>query len=73
MAAEFVGVGTLHKPTNLYIFGAVDDVWEKEDGELIVVDYKATAKSSGVSLDAEWQSSYKDKLSLPMAAPPKWF
>ena len=42
---NFVGVGTLHKPTNLYIFGAVDDVWVKEDGELIVVDYKATAKS----------------------------
>jgi hypothetical protein len=61
---NFVGVGTLHKPTNLYIFGAVDDVWEKEDGELIVVDYKATAKSSGVSLDAEWQSSYKRQVEV---------
>jgi CRISPR/Cas system-associated exonuclease Cas4 (RecB family) len=61
---NFVGVGTLHKPTNLYIFGAIDDVWQKEDGELIVVDYKATAKTSEVSLDAEWQLSYKRQVEV---------
>src|SRR5271166_4317108 len=34
---NFVGVGALHKPTNLFVFGAIDDVWINEDGELIVV------------------------------------
>lgn len=61
---NFVGVGTLHKPTNLYIFGAIDDVWVNDDGELIVVDYKATAKQSEVSLDADWQISYKRQLEI---------
>ncbi len=61
---NFVGVGTLHEPTNLYIFGAIDDVWVNDDGELIVVDYKATAKQSEVSLDADWQISYKRQLEI---------
>lgn len=61
---NFVGVGTLNEPTNLYIFGAVDDIWVNEDGELIVVDYKATAKQSEVSLDADWQISYKRQLEI---------
>jgi CRISPR/Cas system-associated exonuclease Cas4 (RecB family) len=61
---NFVGVFTLHEPTNLHIFGAVDDVWANKEGELIVVDYKATAKQSDVSLDAEWQISYKRQLEV---------
>ena len=36
----FTGVVALHEPTNLHVFGAVDDVWVNEAGELIVVDYK---------------------------------
>lgn len=61
---NFVGVGTLYEPTNLYIFGAIDDVWVNDNGELIVVDYKATAKQSEVSLDADWQISYKRQLEI---------
>lgn len=61
---NFVGVGTLHKPTNLYVYGALDDIWVDSDGTLIVVDYKATAKPSKVSLDAEWQNSYKRQVEV---------
>lgn len=61
---NFVGVGVLHQPTNLYVFGAVDDLWVDADGQLIVVDYKATAKVSEVSLDAEWQISYKRQVEV---------
>lgn len=61
---NFVGVFVLHEPTNLHIFGAVDDVWTNNQGELIVVDYKATAKQSDVTLDAEWQISYKRQLEI---------
>src|SRR3954465_12407047 len=32
---NFTGVSALHKPTNLYVFGAVDDIWVNDDGELI--------------------------------------
>jgi hypothetical protein len=61
---NFTGVVTLHEPTNLHIFGAIDDVWVNNDGELIVVDYKATAKQSDVSIDSDWQITYKRQMEV---------
>ncbi len=61
---NFTGVVALHKPTNLHVFGAIDDVWVNEDGELIVVDYKATSKDKEVSIDSDWQISYKRQLEI---------
>jgi hypothetical protein len=60
---NFTGVSFDYKPTNFHLFGAVDDVWVNTDtDELIVVDYKATSKNGEVSLDANWQMSYKRQL-----------
>ena len=54
------GVAFLHKPTGMLITGAVDDIWVKPDDELIVVDYKATAKAEEITaLDKDWQDGYK--------------
>jgi len=39
---NFTGVQFFHEPTNFLVYGAVDDVWVNPEGELIVVDYKAT-------------------------------
>lgn len=39
---NFTGVQFEHTSTDFLVFGAVDDVWINPDGELIVVDYKAT-------------------------------
>jgi hypothetical protein len=61
---NFTGVTFVHKPTNLHVFGAVDDIWVNDEGELIVVDYKATAKDREVSLDADWQMSYKRQMEI---------
>jgi CRISPR/Cas system-associated exonuclease Cas4 (RecB family) len=61
---NFTGVTTLHEPTNLHVFGAVDDVWVNEAGELIVVDYKATSKNKPVNLDSDWQISYKRQMEV---------
>jgi|SRR5688572_3211809 len=61
---NFVGVQTLHEPTNLMVFGAVDDIWVNDAGELIVVDYKATAKDRDVSINSEWQISYKRQMEV---------
>lgn len=60
----FTGVIVLHEPTNLHIFGAVDDIWVNEAGELIVIDYKATAKQADVNLDADWQIAYKRQMEV---------
>lgn len=60
----FKGIRTLHEPTNLEVFGGIDDVWIDANDQLIVVDYKATAKAKEVSLDADWQQSYKRQLEV---------
>jgi len=39
---NFTGIQSLHKPTGFLVFGAVDDIWINPQGELSVVDYKAT-------------------------------
>jgi len=61
---NFVGVQYVHVPTNLHVFGAVDDIWVGESGELIVVDYKATAKDKEVSIDSGWQIAYKRQMEV---------
>lgn len=60
----FVGVTSLHKETNLHIFGGIDDVWVDTEGKLLVVDYKATAKDRDVSIDSDWQIAYKRQLEV---------
>jgi hypothetical protein len=61
---NFVGVQSLHEETNLLVFGAVDDLWVTDDGTVIVVDYKATAKDREVNIDAGWQISYKRQMEV---------
>jgi RecB family exonuclease len=62
---NFTGVQALHGPTNLLVTGAVDDVWENSRGELIVVDYKSTAKAAEItSLDEEWHAGYKRQIEI---------
>jgi len=56
---NFKGVRFLHKPTNLLVFGAVDDLWINKKGELHVVDYKSTSTSKEITLDDEWKQAYK--------------
>lgn len=56
---------TYHFPkTNLLLTGGVDDVWVTPKGELIIVDYKATSKEAEVTLDADWQDSYKRQMEI---------
>jgi CRISPR/Cas system-associated exonuclease Cas4 (RecB family) len=61
---NFTGVQYKHTETNMIIFGAVDDVWEKPNKQLIVVDYKATSKDGEVNIDADWQIGYKRQMEI---------
>lgn len=58
------GIQYIHKPTNLLIMGAIDDVWVNPQGELHIVDYKATSKNGEVTLDAPWQICYKRQMEI---------
>lgn len=61
---NFKGIRYKHDQTGLVVYGAIDDVWISENEEILVVDYKATAKTSEVSLDAQWQISYKRQVEV---------
>tara|TARA_Y100000591_G_C21708600_1_gene632219 strand:+ start:112 stop:861 length:750 start_codon:yes stop_codon:yes gene_type:complete len=60
---NFKGVQFHHKDTNFILTGAVDDLWiDIDTEEIIVVDYKATAKNSEVTIDADWQQGYRRQM-----------
>lgn len=62
---NFTGVQYLHQPTNLLIFGAIDDLWQNSKGDFMVVDYKATAKDEEITeLNQDWQESYKRQMEV---------
>lgn len=58
------GIEYLHEPTNLLIGGGIDDLWAGADGRLFIVDYKSTSKEEEVTLDADWQVSYKRQMEI---------
>lgn len=50
--------------TNVVVTGGIDDLWINPKKELIIVDYKATAKEEEVTLDADWQIGYKRQMEI---------
>lgn len=58
------GLQYKHEPSGFLITGALDDIWQNSNGELYVVDYKATAKNGEVNIDAEWQKGYKNQIEM---------
>ncbi len=58
------GIEYLHKETNLFITGGIDDVWVNPKGEFIIVDYKSTSKNKEITIDEDWQISYKRQMEV---------
>jgi hypothetical protein len=61
---NFKGVQYYHRPTNLVITGAVDDIWVGPKGELMVVDFKSTSTSGEITLDTEYREAYKRQMEI---------
>jgi len=62
---NFKGIQFLHKPTNLIITGAIDDLWINSKDEYIVVDYKSTSKDEEITeLNKDWQIGYKRQMEV---------
>ncbi len=61
---NFKGIRYLDPATNFLVFGSIDDVWQKKDGELIVLDYKATWTTKDASLEDDWKQSWKRQLEV---------
>lgn len=64
---NFTGVTYYDEVNNLHLFGAVDDIWQDDNGKLIVVDYKATAKDKPVTELGPiggWQDMYRRQMEI---------
>ncbi|HEX2792250.1 MAG TPA: PD-(D/E)XK nuclease family protein [Candidatus Paceibacterota bacterium] len=63
---NFEGIEFKHEATGFTISGAVDDIWVTPDGQLIVVDYKATSKDGTITTlsDSSWEGSYKRQMGV---------
>ncbi len=58
------GIKTHHVETNLILRGGIDDVWCTPQGELIIVDYKATSKKDGPKTEDDLYDSYKRQVEI---------
>lgn len=63
---NFTGIQVTHSETGLLVSGAVDDIWQRPDGTLLVIDYKATAKPGTITTlaDSAWEQQYARQLSV---------
>lgn len=63
---NFVGVRYLHEATNFEVTGAIDDLWVNDAGEIVVIDYKATAKATPVEElgTKKWHDAYRRQLEI---------
>ncbi len=63
---NFVGVAFFHAETGLTVSGAVDDIWVKPDGSLVVIDYKATSKEGEIDTlaDSSWEDQYRRQIGV---------
>ena len=58
------GIKYHHEPTNITLRGGIDDVWINDDGELIIVDYKATSKKEGPKTEDDLYDAYKKQMEI---------
>jgi hypothetical protein len=59
------GIAYHHPATNLTLRGGIDDVWkDAASGELIIVDYKATAKKVAPASEEHLYDSYKRQIEI---------
>ncbi len=61
---NFKGIQFHHPKTNFLITGAIDDLWQKPDGELIIADYNATSTNDEIVLEGEWKEAYKRQMEI---------
>lgn len=58
------GIKFHHEPSNIILRGGIDDIWLNANGQVHIVDYKATAGKETVTLDDEWKDSYKRQVEI---------
>ncbi len=63
--SNFKGITYFHKPTNMIVSGAVDDIWkDQKTGQLCIVDYKSTSKKDDPEIESGWGYTYKRQMEV---------
>jgi len=60
---NFVGIHYVDPKTNLHIHGAIDDLWQDNNG-YIIVDYKATAREENIDDSKPLPNSYRNQMDI---------
>ncbi|MFH1359943.1 MAG: PD-(D/E)XK nuclease family protein [Candidatus Omnitrophota bacterium] len=60
----FKGIRYHHQPTNLLMFGAIDDIWTDDKGVLYIVDFKSTSTSGTITLNGIYKEAYKRQMEI---------
>lgn len=61
---RYEGAFVFYQPLNLKVCGIIDDVWQDKEGNLLIVDYKATSTSKEISLEDRWKQGYKRQMEV---------
>ncbi len=63
---NFEGIEYKDTETGMTISGAVDDIWVKPNGDLIIIDYKSTSKDGTIDKlgDSPWEQQYTRQLGV---------
>ncbi len=48
----------------IQLYGAIDDLWIAPNGQVHVVDYKATGSASAVHMDRKWHDGYRRQVEI---------
>lgn len=61
---SYEGASAIDGATNFKVTGIIDDVWKNHDGDLVIVDYKATSTTKEISLEDRWKQGYKRQIEM---------
>ncbi|TSC60998.1 MAG: Uncharacterized protein G01um1014107_155 [Parcubacteria group bacterium Gr01-1014_107] len=61
---NFTGIQYHYQKTGFLVYGAIDDAWINDKGELHIVDYKATSKNETPNLEGYWQQAFKRQMEI---------
>lgn len=61
---NFKGKSYHSRETNFIVTGAIDDIWQNPQGELLIVDYKATSTDRVISLQDEYKEGYMRQMEI---------
>lgn len=58
------GIEYFHRETNLIVYGKIDDILQDSQGNLYIVDFKATSTSQEITLNDEYKEAYKREVEI---------